>query len=103
MVVLVHAGLKPVGLARRLESLALVLFLRCRQATNFSQAVCGNSLLASTETCDDGNLRDGDGTRIHLQMLTSLGCSSSCQEERGWDCPSPGLPCKSTQDRNKVT
>ncbi|MBM4379543.1 MAG: Ig-like domain repeat protein, partial [Deltaproteobacteria bacterium] len=35
---------------------------------------CGNSVKASTEACDDGNLVDGDG------------CSSVCEVESGFSC-----------------
>jgi cysteine-rich repeat protein len=34
------------------------------------------------ESCDDGNLEDGDG------------CSSTCQPEPGWICAEPGKPCR---------
>jgi cysteine-rich repeat protein len=42
---------------------------------------CGNSFVENGETCDDGNLVDGDG------------CSSSCQIESGWTCPFSGTNC----------
>ncbi|MDR0965212.1 MAG: DUF4215 domain-containing protein [Myxococcales bacterium] len=44
---------------------------------------CGNGSIQVTqgETCDDGNLDDGDG------------CSSACAIEPDWTCPMPGEPC----------
>ncbi|MEC8422192.1 MAG: hypothetical protein VX000_00370, partial [Myxococcota bacterium] len=36
--------------------------------------VCGDGVLDSGETCDDGNATAGDG------------CDASCQEEFGWEC-----------------
>ena len=38
------------------------------------QEVCGNGLISSGETCDDGNSESNDG------------CSASCLEEHGWVC-----------------
>jgi large repetitive protein len=35
---------------------------------------CGDGILAGTETCDDGNLVNGDG------------CDSTCLIEFGWAC-----------------
>jgi fibro-slime domain-containing protein len=44
--------------------------------------VCGNSIVTSNETCDDGNTKGGDG------------CSADCQSvEPGWQCRVPGKPC----------
>jgi fibro-slime domain-containing protein len=43
---------------------------------------CGDGVLDSTEVCDDGNTRSGDG------------CSADCATlERGWVCAEPGIPC----------
>ena len=43
---------------------------------------CGDSALAPTEFCDDGNTRPNDG------------CSAACRVEPGFDCPSaPGNLC----------
>jgi fibro-slime domain-containing protein len=43
---------------------------------------CGDSILAATEFCDDGNPGSGDG------------CSSTCTIEPGFDCPAgPGEQC----------
>jgi fibro-slime domain-containing protein len=45
-------------------------------------AVCGNGVLTSDETCDDGNTKSGDG------------CSGDCKTiEPGWQCRVPGKPC----------
>jgi cysteine-rich repeat protein len=45
-------------------------------------AKCGNGILTSDETCDDGNTLDGDG------------CSKDCKTiEKGWQCRVPGKPC----------
>ena len=44
--------------------------------------VCGDGMLEGTEQCDDGNTTSGDG------------CSSTCQLEPGFTCPTPGAPCK---------
>jgi len=42
---------------------------------------CGNGVLEAPEQCDDGNTVSGDG------------CSSLCQIETNYICPSPGKPC----------
>ena len=46
--------------------------------------VCGNNLVESGETCDDGDTTPGDG------------CNASCQEESGWTCT--GQPSSCTED-----
>jgi len=46
-----------------------------------STAVCGDSVLAPAEACDDGNTTNGDG------------CTSTCTLEPGFQCPVPGTPC----------
>ena len=43
-------------------------------------AECGNGLLETAETCDDGNQIDGDG------------CSSACYIEEGWLCQPDDRP-----------
>ena len=43
--------------------------------------LCGDSLLAASEQCDDGNGADGDG------------CSLACAIEEGWICSAP-LQCR---------
>jgi fibro-slime domain-containing protein len=43
---------------------------------------CGDGILTGTEQCDDGNTNSGDG------------CSSTCQVEPGFNCPTPGAACK---------
>jgi len=46
-------------------------------------SACGNAVVESDETCDDGNCADGDG------------CSGDCQSiEPGWYCPLPGSLCR---------
>ena len=50
-----------------------------------SPAICGNGVIEPGETCDDGNTSDGDG------------CSSTCQIEQGWACPTPGQLCMKLQ------
>jgi cysteine-rich repeat protein len=45
-----------------------------------SLPVCGDSVQAEGEQCDDGNATDGDG------------CSATCKPEAGWVCST--LPCK---------
>jgi fibro-slime domain-containing protein len=45
---------------------------------------CGNSKVESTEGCDDGNTKSGDG------------CDGTCNIEKGYVCPMPGSPCKLT-------
>ena len=42
---------------------------------------CGNGFIDPGETCDDSNATSGDG------------CSSTCQIEIGWQCPTVGSPC----------
>ncbi len=41
---------------------------------------CGNGVLDSIESCDDGNTANGDG------------CSDICQIEDGWTCEDPTEP-----------
>ncbi len=43
--------------------------------------ICGNGVIETGETCDDGNTVGGDG------------CSASCQQEDGWTCHE-GKPCE---------
>ena len=50
--------------------------------TKVAVSVCGDGLRSASENCDDGNTLSGDG------------CSSTCGPEAGWDCPTPGQPCK---------
>lgn len=45
---------------------------------------CGNGVIVSGETCDDGNINSGDG------------CSSGCQVESGWTCIGEPSICIST-------
>ncbi len=44
---------------------------------------CGDGIVETSagEACDDGNNVSGDG------------CSSTCQVEPGWSCPTPGASC----------
>ena len=44
---------------------------------------CGNAVLESGETCDDGNTKPGDG------------CSGICLVEPNYSCPAVGQPCVS--------
>ncbi len=44
-------------------------------------AVCGDSVVAVGEQCDDGNLTTGDG------------CNANCQIERGWSCSGAPMVC----------
>src|SRR5262245_37810509 len=61
-------------MGRRLAlAAALLLIAACRSEAQAPPPVCGNGLLEPPETCDDGNLIDGDC------------CSSLCQLE-------PNLP-----------
>jgi cysteine-rich repeat protein len=43
--------------------------------------VCGDGVIAGSETCDDRNTTPGDG------------CDAHCQLETGWTCPQAGSPC----------
>jgi cysteine-rich repeat protein len=47
-----------------------------------SATPCGDGKLASSESCDDGNTKDGDG------------CTATCEFEKGWSCV--GAPAKCT-------
>lgn len=47
-------------------------------------ALCGDGKITSPENCDDGNKNSGDG------------CSSSCQTEFGFNCPTVGQTCSSS-------
>jgi fibro-slime domain-containing protein len=42
---------------------------------------CGDGRVDGTESCDDSNTANGDG------------CSESCAEEPGWQCPASGGAC----------
>jgi cysteine-rich repeat protein len=57
--------------------LALILWLGC--SLSYAQ-VCGDVVLDSGESCDDGNATNGDG------------CSASCQIESGYECTLPVDP-----------
>ncbi len=46
-------------------------------------ATCGDGLVEPGETCDDGNLLDGDG------------CSPTCEVEAGWSCSGEPSLCTS--------
>jgi fibro-slime domain-containing protein len=50
-----------------------------------TQILCGNGIVQVGEECDDGNDVSGDG------------CSSTCQIEKGWVCPTPGAACVAAQ------
>jgi len=45
------------------------------------KSVCGNAIVETGETCDDGNQASLDG------------CSSSCKIEAGYSCTTPGMLC----------
>ena len=52
---------------------------------------CGDGILNSGESCDDGNTADGDG------------CSADCKTvEQGWTCPKEGEACKKLTCGNGV-
>jgi fibro-slime domain-containing protein len=59
-------------------SIPACLGATCGDAT---VSVCGNGVVESGETCDDGNSVPGDG------------CSGVCQIEPGYSCPTPGQKC----------
>ena len=46
--------------------------------------ICGNAAVEGSETCDDGNLKAGDG------------CNDKCQTEPGYACAQPGAACVET-------
>jgi len=46
-----------------------------------SSSACGDGVIGSTESCDDGNLLDGDG------------CDPECEVERGWRCEDEPSTC----------
>jgi fibro-slime domain-containing protein len=54
----------------------------CDEAAAMS--VCGNGVVETGETCDDGNSVPGDG------------CSGVCQTEANYTCATPGQPCTFT-------
>jgi cysteine-rich repeat protein len=47
---------------------------------------CGDGMLAPSESCDDGNLSDGDG------------CSSACTQEACWTCAGTPSICTTADD-----
>ena len=53
-----------------------------------SGQVCGDGVRTGAETCDDGNIKVGDG------------CSNSCTVEPGYACPTDDQPCVRTFSRN---
>jgi len=59
---------------RRLPSLVTLLVAAAALWPTAAWAVCGDGILDSGETCDDLNTADSDG------------CSSTCQDEIGWNC-----------------
>jgi len=63
------------------------LHLSGAQSACVDQRKCGNGVLTSDETCDDGNtLGSPDGTVD--------GCSADCHTiDPGWQCRVPGKPC----------
>ena len=46
-----------------------------------SASICGDGVIEAGEQCDDGNTLPNDG------------CSSNCQVEMGFTCPTPGQAC----------
>jgi fibro-slime domain-containing protein len=46
-----------------------------------TQNRCGDGIVQTGESCDDGNSASGDG------------CSATCQIEKGWQCPTAGAAC----------
>ena len=78
------------GFLVRLESAISGLGLTQVGVFSISEQVeiCGDGILELQETCDVGS------------SLDHHGCSSSCQIEPGWVCPTPGLPCS---DINECT
>ncbi len=63
----------------------LCCVLGCSDDGSVSGGICGNRVVNIYETCDDGNLFDGDG------------CSSACITEYGYTCPSDGGECSEVQ------
>ncbi len=53
----------------------------CVGASCEPPAVCGDGIIETGETCDDGNSIPGDG------------CSGTCQTEAGYSCPNVNKPC----------
>ncbi len=49
-----------------------------------AMVACGDGVVSLGEQCDDGNTTSGDG------------CSSTCQLEPNFTCPTPGSPCTPT-------
>jgi cysteine-rich repeat protein len=53
------------------------------RADAYPPVTCGDRIVESDETCDDGNATGGDG------------CNSQCQMEANYVCPTAGQPCMS--------
>jgi cysteine-rich repeat protein len=53
----------------------------CTDEDSYIKHGCGNKVIEEYETCDDGNLEDGDG------------CNSECQVEDNFACDKIGGPC----------
>ena len=77
------AALKPMNNAIRVTTTATTIANRCR--TDCTQYRCGDGVIDSGETCDDGNSTSGDG------------CNAQCQLTPGWECTTPGQPCCAAQ------
>jgi len=63
------------------------------ELAKIGQAACGDLLIDSSETCDDGNTIDGDG------------CNANCQVELAWSCSAtaPSVCTKICADGNWVS
>ena len=61
----------------------------CTTRCRWSRYYCGDGQRTNGENCDDGNHKDNDG------------CSSSCQVEPGYYCPTDGQPCEPFKCGNK--
>jgi cysteine-rich repeat protein len=55
------------------------------------QPVCSDKVLSGSESCDDGNLEDGDG------------CDSECNTEPGWKCEFQPSKCKVLRKNTSVS
>ena len=60
--------------------------------------MCGNSIVGTSESCDDGNLIDGNYF-LYNPFIEFLGdgCSSSCTLEQGWRCEGHPSVCIKSQ------
>ena len=67
--------------------------------TNVCDEICGNNITGDIETCDDGNLIDGDGCSSSCQIETACGdgtidSNEECDDSNSLDSDGCSQECK---------